>query len=700
MTRRLEAQLVALFSLAAVFCWSFAAAAQVVEGPASALAASKEEREVLRLLQDKQPLTARRKTEKLLARNKKSIVAHYALGRIMNESEGSIAKSLFHLARARELYERKFQVHPRQPGSPWKFHRELLFEIQAVAQKLEAFSYQLEIIDYHNALYEPDMVAERAWPFLQTGKYKRAREAAQLAIDGGASQQRSLGLNALCAIEGEMGKRKGYFKACLAAYENAHAHDATKMDSQHRSQLAVHAYNAALAARATLRPDQAQKLALEGTRRLAFTPANPWRLLTRLYMAAGRMSEASQALLDMQRWRRKQPPAVRSQTKAETDVVFSTVMLVAGRPTTGLTLLDIALARPDRRGLSSSSAEQALGAHALLRRSLRIVASEKMSERASYAATGSWFSARFTQLKNRFANWTDKQRVRSTLQDKTRLLATLRVFLRGGIEPLPVWMLGDLVDVLGRGVMAATLQRARRLDHDPKFKPYYDAIETDIAWSQGNDRRVEKLAKASHAGLPQTETLLRARVAARAAQAASRRGQKATAKRWLLQAVQLDRGIFRRLQISLPTQVRSTSNRYARAVAKRIYDSPRFHRGKGFVIDVRGKDRNIEICLQTEQRTQLGCSKVAAAPQRRTATNPPVAATGTSKHAAKPAPETFSQYVARLLEAFHNRAFAMPLGLSTTDLASLDGSTTVADQAARERLKSLLDEASGGAEVR
>jgi hypothetical protein len=34
----------------------------------------------------------------------------------------------------------------------------------------------------------------------------------------------------------------------------------------------------------------------------------------------------------------------------------------------------------------------------------------------------------------------------------------------------------------------------------------------------------------------------------------------------------------------------------------------------------------------------------------------------------------------------------MPLGLSGTDLSSLDGSTTVAEQAVRERLRGVLDD--------
>ena len=53
---------------------------------------------------------------------------------------------------------------------------------------------------------------------------------------------------------------------------------------------------------------------------------------------------------------------------------------------------------------------------------------------------------------------------------------------------------------------------------------------------------------------------------------------------------------------------------------------------------------------------------------------------------------TLDEQAARLVDAFHKQALAMPLGLTGTDLSSLDGSTTVAEQAVRQRLKGVLDE--------
>ena len=65
--------------------------------------------------------------------------------------------------------------------------------------------------------------------------------------------------------------------------------------------------------------------------------------------------------------------------------------------------------------------------------------------------------------------------------------------------------------------------------------------------------------------------------------------------------------------------------------------------------------------------------------------------------APKPIPEegqpelTDWEYAQYVVYVFHERAFAMPLGLSGTDLRSLDGSTVVDTEASRKRMEGLLD---------
>ena len=91
------------------------------------------------------------------------------------------------------------------------------------------------------------------------------------------------------------------------------------------------------------------------------------------------------------------------------------MLLVAGETETGMEVIDRALANPDRRGLTSSSKEQALGAHALLRLAMRRTHAEVEAERATWSGTAE--SARITraQLERSVQDWADAERNRGVL---------------------------------------------------------------------------------------------------------------------------------------------------------------------------------------------------------------------------------------------------------------------------------------------
>lgn len=650
------------------------------QSEATRIAETEDERELLELLEDNQLVTARRKVDALLKDDPKSLVGHYVLGRVMHESEGNIPAAMYHLGRARQIYEDTWDVHPRREGAPWQFHRELLYHIQATAQQMEEFEYQLEILAYHDALYAPNLDAQRAWPLIRLGRVKEARKAAREATESSDAYQRKLGLNVRCAVSGELREREDYYEDCLAAFELAKKEDAEAADAAaHSSTLAIHAFNAAVAARAALLPEEAEKIALEGAKRLAFTPANPWRLLVSLYTDQGRMKDAVEALREMQAWRRKQPPNIRAQAHAETDVVFSTVLLVAAQPQTGLRLLDQALDRPDRRGLTSSTPEQALGAHALLRRALAKTQSELEAEQASYDESVSLVGRATRAANRRFEILADEERVISVLTDSDRLVSTLRVFLRGGIEPVPVWLVGDLVDVLGAGIVSVGLHLARDDEQEEDVDAYFDAIEAEVALAQGDETRALELAKRALEDLPKSEVLLKGRVAAVGAQAAWDDGNTKLYLSLLTRAMELDPSVIRRLGMSIPAKIKASSDKRAQLTAEKLESSPRLRTGGGgFLIDIGESEDAIEICLATPDGTRLSCA----------ITPPPAVDDKTGK----PKKESTEAYATRAAEAFHAKALAMPLGLSAADLTSLDGSTTVAEQAHREKLDKLLEE--------
>jgi len=699
--------------LAAVFACALALAvrpaANAQQSGAASAAQTAEEAEAYRLYGEEQLIGARTKAEEALALNPDSLIGHFVLGAVLREAEGSLARAMFHLGRARELYETTWVASSRPDGAPWELHRDILYQIQGLAGEMELYEYQLEIQGYHDYLYDPDLLPEHAWPLIGLGRFDEARDFAVRATKARRDVwMRSAGLNALCAVEGEAGLRHEWLEACLAALASARERRGTEDEGA----LTVHAFNAAHAARATLAFDQAEALALEGARRLEFTPANPWRLLSRQYLDQGRMTDAAAALREMQRWRRRQPAYLRDQDRAETDVVFATVMLVAGETEIAERAVQRAIDQPDRRGLTSSSAEQAQGAHALLRRAVTLTQAEREAEQAAFRGMWGQLEGRAGRLMEGASVMGDEERIRSTLADERRLLHTFRMYVNGGLEPLPPWLIGDLVDIVGPGVAAVGVRLARVVEGSSPLEAYYDALDAEIALSRGDEDEAYALVTRALETLPASEALLRARLSVVASEAARQRGRNTERVAYLADALAVDGGVIRRMRLSIPARVRSSgTSSIATEAAAMIGRSPRFTDDAGFEVRVSDEGANVKACLLSAEGAQIRCASVdpaelerqyaealetweqeqaALAEARAQAPEEGEEEVEEPEPRERPEPLDPAEYLAT---EFHDIVFGAAVSLSSADLSSLDGRTTTGADVAREQMQNLLQDA-------
>lgn len=633
------------------------------------------EAELLKLYKDNKLVSARSRAEELISTNDESIVAHFVLGVSLRESEGQLRPALTELARSRELMEARYGAQPPM-GQAAQLHQEILVATQALAGELEEHEFQLKILDFHDALYEPDLLAERAWVQLRLGNLEAARATAKRAMAVRDPWQQSLGKNALCGIEGEAQTRQPYYDACLDALANARARSTAKNPPPgSEPNLAVHAYNAAQAAQASMHADDAEKLALEGTHTPSLTIANPWRILVRLYADQGRMVEAVAASSEMQRWRMRLPANLRIQDRAETDVALATLLLVVGDPASGLRLADRAIEQPDRRGLVSSKAEQAFGAAALLRRALRRVQAERDAERASAASSLADLKSAIADTKGKWLARPDDARIAAILADEYRLVSTLRPYIHGGLEPVPSWLVGDLIEVLGAGVVAVTLDRVREIERDNvSLAPFLDAFDAEIALAQGKLTKALELAERAANSLPKGEALLIARAAAIGAQAATLDGNHAKSLALFERAMQKDPGVIRRLGLAIPAKIVAPDGEPELIEAlTRLAHSPRLNvvpAGQGaFSIELSKERLGIAVCLRSPTGALLGCTGVV-----------------TKKD------QSSEERVSELVNEFHTQLFAARVGLNAVDIKSLDGANSLANQQQRTQLQDALDE--------
>ena len=696
---RTKTHLALALAAAVIASGSGGSRAQTAVGPQ---AHSPAEEEALELLANGLYVSARTKAERVLRDDPDSIVGHYVLGRAFFDAEGSLARAMYHLGRARELHER---------GTAYEgpFHQELLFQTARLAGQMELYEFQLDLLGYHDHLYDPDMIAERCWPLMKLGRLDEARQFAQTAVGSPNSWQRSAGLNALCAVEGEARSREPYRVACLAALEGARAEVARRRpgSEDEGGGISVDAYNASLAAASALRFTEAEQLALEGVRRFEPTGANPWRLLVELYLTMGRMDDALHAFASMISWNDRQPAALRDQSRADIEATVATVLLFAGESEAAQMRIDRALERPDRRGLTTDGAEQARGRHALLRRMIRRAVAEEAAERASWEGFGARVANRLGSVPVGLATWPDEERVVAVLTDSDRLVDTIRPTVPGGIDGLSPWMTADLIEVLGPAVVAVALREARARDaEEPLAAPFYLALDVELAAARGDEAQALRLATEL---LPQLTdpgwALVRGRVALAGALSAEDEGQETRANELYATVLETDPGLLRRRGVALPAQIRG-EGADAREAASLLEASPRFTDRRGaFELVVEAIPNGLRGCLRTALGNEIRCAE-AHPPEA------PPADAHAGEHADDHAddhanggddgaeeeedapvdPDAELTLPQRLAREVHRQLFGTRIELSGIDLSSLDGRTTGGSALANERLRELMGE--------
>lgn len=645
-----------------------------------------DEREALDLAKSEKMLTARTKAEELLKKNPNSVVGHWVMGTALRDAEGSLARALAHLKKARDLYEAQYGATGGE-DKPWRVYADTLFGIAITTELMEDFEGALKAMDDYDAQFSPKMTASRVWPLMKLGRFEEARAVAKAAIDSGSPFQKMRAMNGLCAVEGEEQHRVANYEACLAVYRYAKDRAAASKETNpaRLPQIVVYANNAHLGALAVLKYDEAEQLAIDGTNSHEETASNPWLRLARIYIDQGRAAEAVSATKNVEAWWAQQPPSSRDQFISEDMGTVALLLLVAGESEAALKLADRILARPDRRAMTSTKPEQTAGANALMRRSILRLGAELASERATYSGWKAAPGHLAESARLAAAGWPDAQRVVGAMLDEERLVNTLRIYIDGGIEYVPTWLIGDLVSVLGPGVFLTALGEARAREKEvPGFEAFYDAFEAEARLAQGDEGMALLLAKRALAKLPKAEVLLKARTAAIGGQAALEKDDLPAALGFFERAMQADPGIVRRLGLRLPVRFVVGGGQASAETASLLRRSPRLREeSQGFVVTVRDDGREIETCLRTPLDAELSCARVPIA-------LPPPKDESAAAEAKLKASSGPTEPPQRAAEAFHKGVFALKMNLSESDLRSLDGGTTATNDATHEKMKELM----------
>jgi tetratricopeptide (TPR) repeat protein len=595
---------------------------------------------------------ARELGEAIVRAHPGSYVGHLVLASAHHYGEANFPLAVYHAREALRLFEARHGRWPT-PAGPWRWHAQILRELAASEQEVEDYEEALAVVALYNERYQPRLEAARAWALMKLGRYDEARLAAAQGMATGDPNETRIALNALCAIEFEAGHDRASYDACRRALEQTQG-------TYGRAEV-VDLSNFAEAARSLFRLDEAESVLLQATATPEVSYANPWRELAELYLREARFPEALEALQQIQVFRAIRPPHMRNADVNEDRRAVSSFLLVAGESDEARRITEQALVLVDRRYHNSRDPAQDRAVAALLDRAARRQKAEQLRETT---AARPWYERLWAGVKalgQELSAWRSGREAVRVLSERAVLVGTFRIGTsESGI--MPPWLVSDLVDVLGPGVVEEAAEAARAGDHRPDAGAYYAAIEAEAALARGDTSAAITRGRRALAQLPPGEALLLARVHAVVAEAARDEGRGAEALASYMAALERDPGVFRRLGHPLPVAL-SGAGPLADEVLDAVARSPRFERApRGLPVRVEADGAHVRVCLYGPSEERIGCGEV------------------------RRGREDERRFVQRAVDAFHGDVFAPRVDLSQGAIRSLDGSNRVS----RDALESLV----------
>lgn len=591
-----------------------------------------DERKLLDEVDQQHFIKARDDAEKILKTEPKSFPATWAMARVHHDEEGNHARAL--------SWVRKAQTLLGSQDKEWGM--KLLLEEHFLLAEMNRNEDALAVLDRYDAAFGPAPQYLRIWPMFKSGRSDEARQIALKLIAGDDEGDRADGFNGLLSIAFEEHDRDGTYKWSMAG-----------VDAAPKNCTIVR--NAGSACFTRFKLDEAEALSLKARKlKDCIDPVD--NQIASLNIIFGQFQQAVSALESsrsafIEKRYRPHFALVRRQ-------VLVDLLEVVGQNDEALKLSTELYGQQQRMGASSSSPEVER-----LSRTIRLAyaldgAITREEERASFSSLPVGPTKHAAELSRLTARrWEIRHGLVQLLAGGDRLLLMTRPAM-GEVSDWPSWRTADLLDVLGSGVMRASIAQARAIDAKfPESLPYFDALEGEIAWRTGRLDDALTMANRAIEKLPNKEAVLRWRVMAWRADLLRQKGRINEARADYQQVLQLWPTAFRILKLSIPVTV--AGDAASKEAVDRVSRSTRFdvQSNAPFRIDVRTNGKRTDLCLLDSSGSQFNC------------------AGGDDIDAA--------------LEAFHAAAFSPKVSLTQSDLKSLDGSPVRVG--ADKALKNLLE---------
>lgn len=609
----------------------------VLAGPASAGLSdtfTPDERAVLEQLDQKKLIKARDLAEKVLQKHPQSFPATWAMAKVHVDEEGNHARALAWVRRAQSLLA--------TPDVEWG--RKLVMEEHIILAEMNRNEEALAVLDRFDDEFGPAPSYLRIWPLFKSGQPQRARELAMALLSSNDEWERAEGYNGLLSIDFEDRDREGAYQWSLKGVEATQGKNCTILR------------NAAASSYVRFRLDEALELSTRARKlKDCIDPVD--NQLASLAVTTGQFQQAVSALESSRSTFIEK--RYRPHFALERRGVLVDLLQAVGQPEEAVKLAAELYGQQQRMGVSSGAPEVER-----LSRTLRYawaldVRVSQLGERAATGELPSGPASAATELARVAATrWEVRRSLVQLFAGGDRLELVVRPALSDPADWVG-WRTGDLIEVVGTGVMRAAIASARIADAKfPEAQVMLDALEGEVAFREGHHAQAVQLAGRALEGLPAKQALLRWRVMGYRADSLRRLGKPKEARADLQEVLQRWPPAVRILRLTVPVTLSHDGSALAREAAARLARSPRLEvqAQAPFQVQVLGRGGSLDVCLLDDHGSQLACAS--------------------------------GEGVTKALDAFHDAAFSAKVSLTQSDLKSLDGSPVRVN--AGEAVKKLL----------
>jgi tetratricopeptide (TPR) repeat protein len=592
---------------------------------------------------------ARELSEEWIRAEPDNPAAQFALAEVLYSVEANLPRALFHLNRAEELTNYRSLGRALASGNI-QWHYLTLSQLSFIHQIMGDQENALAYLDKIEEIYGQDVESLRGWPLIKLKQFEAARMSANKVLDTSDNErERARAWNTLCAVELASLQPNENIVACDRAIDEDENIASADNDGD-----TVYLTNASEVALSLLQMEEAENYLDRAAQFLnPESVADPWIYKLYITMNQGRFEEARDAMDRMLLWRENQIPVVTVMNRAEHLLATASFLIVSGQSEDAARLTSTALSEPDRNGSFSADDAQKDSIAALLHALANESWYQAQLEEAATLTGMERLKLVTAANRQRFAAWMAARKAASLFADEAVLLNRLRPYAPLDVH-IPEWIEPDIVRLMGTGVMSGLLEKARQSGAFMLNDGYYFSYATEIAALDKRHDDVLALGQQALELLPRQEVLLRARVHARMGFAAWSRDALQQGISSYRAALQLDPGIVRRIDASVPVFFAVGNDEVSRHAVRFLKRSPRFREDdNGFRLEISTAE-TLLACLFTPSGDTVGCYSQTPSPG-----------------------QTAEEQARYLVRGLHEELFSLGYQISDSQMALLRGSSVI-----------------------